>query len=109
MKMIITDVKTTVAMAVRRPKATTEWCATNQKREVKQKFGAWLKFAMRKLARRSMSTIDRQIETLYFPLGANGFFRRALMATSAPKTNWVYGTMKTATGDVRTHDSHPVI
>lgn len=40
--------------------------------------------------------MDRQIETLYFPLGANGFFRRALVPISTPKTSWVYGTIKTA-------------
>jgi hypothetical protein len=43
-----------------------------------------------------MPTMARHTDTLYLPLGANGFFRSALMAISTANTSWMYGARNTA-------------
>ena len=84
------------AIATSIPKQPTEYLATNQKREPKQKSLVLTKSATRKLASVSRPIVAKHIVTVHLPLGANGFFLSPLSVNSTAKTSCVYGTINSA-------------
>lgn len=93
---VMTQARIMDAIVTNIAKQPTEYLATNQKSEPKQKSWVLTKSATRKLARVSRPIVVRHIVTVHLPRGSNGFFLSPLSASSIAKTSWVYGTINNA-------------
>ncbi len=100
MKIVTVQINKSIEVVNKTVKQPSAYFATNQNSEAKQSSGDRMKSATKNVASSKIPMIIRQIVTVHFALFGNGFRRMPLRVTAMANTNWMNGTMNTATEPV---------